>query len=56
MEYVDNIMFLGNWKVIFQTLKTVLKKEGINFNNSATLEKFMGSESKLVSSIDEVDV
>lgn len=56
VEYIDNITFLGDWKIIFHTIKTVLKREGINSNNSATMEEFMGSESESVSSIDEVDV
>lgn len=46
VEYVDNITFLGDWKIIFQTVKTVLKKEGINSNTSVTMEEFMGSGGK----------
>lgn len=30
VEYVDHITFLGDWKIIFQTINTVLKKDGIN--------------------------
>lgn len=41
--YVDHISFLGDWKIIFQTVKTVLKKEGISSENSATMEKFTGT-------------
>lgn len=44
VEYVDNITFLGDWKIIFQTVKTVLKKEGISSDTSATMEEFHGSE------------
>ena len=43
VEYVDNITFWGDWKIIFQTVKTVLKKDGINSNTSVTMEEFMGS-------------
>ena len=46
VEYVDNITFLGDWKIIFQTIKTVLKHEGISSDTSATMEEFMGSEAK----------
>lgn len=43
VQYVDNITFLGDWKIIFQTVKTVLKREGINSDTSATMEEFKGS-------------
>ena len=42
--YVDHVTFLGDWKIIFQTVKTVLKKEGISSDTSATMEEFMGTE------------
>lgn len=42
--YVDHITFLGDWKIIFQTIKTVLKKEGISSDSSVTMEEFMGTE------------
>lgn len=41
--YVDHISFIGDWKIIFQTVKTVLKREGINSKTSATMEEFKGS-------------
>lgn len=44
--YVDHVTFLGDWKIIFQTVRTVLKKEGINSDTSATMEEFMGSMTK----------
>lgn len=44
--YVDNITFLGDWKIIFQTIGTVLKKEGISSETSETMEKFTGTEKK----------
>ena len=44
VKYVDNITFLGDWKIIFKTVSTVLKREGINSETSATMEEFMGSE------------
>ena len=43
--YVDHVSFLGDWMIIFQTVKTVLKKEGISSDTSATMEEFMGTES-----------
>lgn len=44
--YVDHITFLGDWKIIFQTVKTVLKKEGISSETAATMETFHGSQNK----------
>jgi lipopolysaccharide/colanic/teichoic acid biosynthesis glycosyltransferase len=46
VRYVDHITFLGDWKIIFQTVATVVKREGISSETSATMEEFMGSESK----------
>ena len=41
---MDHITFLGDWKIIFETVKTVLKREGITSDTSVTMEEFMGSE------------
>ena len=46
--YVDHISFLGDWKIIFQTIKTVVKKEGISSQESVTMEPFKGNEEKQV--------
>lgn len=46
VKYVDHITFLGDWKIVFQTIKTVLKREGISGNESATMTEFMGSTEK----------
>lgn len=44
VEYVDNITFLGDVKIIFDTvLKAFVKREGISSETSATMEEFMGS-------------
>ena len=43
--YVDHVTFLGDWKIIFQTVGTVLKREGISSDTSVTMEEFMGTES-----------
>jgi lipopolysaccharide/colanic/teichoic acid biosynthesis glycosyltransferase len=45
VQYVDNITFLGDWKIIFFTFVKVLKKEGISSATSTTMEEFVGSES-----------
>lgn len=46
--YVDHISFLGDWKIIFRTIQTVLKREGISSGTSATMEEFMGTETEQV--------
>lgn len=43
VEYVDHVSFIGDWKIIFQTVKTVLKREGISSETAATMEEFKGS-------------
>lgn len=44
VEYVDHITFLGDWKIIFQTVGKVLKREGISSDTSVTMEEFMGAK------------
>lgn len=44
VEYVDHITFLGDWKIIFKTVWTVLKREGISSEASATMEEFKGTK------------
>lgn len=44
--YVDHVTFLGDWKIIVQTIKTVLNREGISSETSATMEDFMGTAEK----------
>lgn len=43
VKYVDNITFKGDVRIILDTVKTVLKREGINSQTSATMEEFMGN-------------
>ncbi len=44
IEYVDNITFAFDVKIIFDTIKSVLKRDGISSESSATMEEFKGSE------------
>lgn len=44
VEYVDNVSLLGDWKIIFLTLKKVFIREGINSETAATMEPFKGTE------------
>ncbi|MBO4872839.1 MAG: sugar transferase [Lachnospiraceae bacterium] len=43
VRYVDHVSFLGDWKIIFKTIKLVLKHEGINADGEATAAEFLGS-------------
>ena len=43
VEYVDNISFLGDWKIIFFTLKKVFIREGINQTEEEPMEDFKGT-------------
>lgn len=44
VQYVDNISFLGDWKIIFDTFLAVIKRSDISSETSATMEEFMGNE------------
>lgn len=46
IQYVDHVTFLGDWKIIFQTILNVIKRDGINSETAATMEVFMGTEEK----------
>ena len=47
VKYVDHITFLGDWKIILDTVKTVLKREGISGGESATMTEFMGNNNSV---------
>jgi len=42
VSYVDNISFFMDLKIILMTAKIVLKREGINEENQATMSEFWG--------------
>lgn len=44
VKYVDKITFFGDWKIIFATIRTVIKREGISAKGEATMGEFMGNE------------
>ena len=48
VKYVDHITFLGDWKIICKTIATVIRREGINAANDATMPEFMGNDNKNV--------
>ena len=47
VEYVDNISFWLDLKIVFMTVKCVLVREGISANGSATMEAFKGEKVKI---------
>lgn len=47
VEYVDNITFIGDWKIMFRTVGKVLKRDGITSATSVTMEEFMGTETEM---------
>lgn len=44
VQYVDHITFRGDAKIIFDTVRTVLKREGITGGGEVTMAEFMGSK------------
>lgn len=47
VEYIDNITFTGDIKIIFSTALKVLKREGISQENNATMEVFTGTKTDI---------
>ena len=43
VQYVENVSFIGDWKIIFLTIKNVLLRHGINSETAVTMEPFLGS-------------
>lgn len=42
VEYVRNLSFALDFRIFMGTVRAVLKREGINSENNATMEEFMG--------------
>ena len=43
VEYVDNVGFIGDWKIIILTLKKAFMREDINSETAATMELYKGT-------------
>ena len=43
VQYVDNVSMIGDWKIIFLTVKKVFVREGISSETAVTMEEFRGS-------------
>lgn len=50
VEYVDSVSFIGDWKIIFLTIKKVFVREGINSETAATAEPFKGTKKERMGS------
>lgn len=42
VQYVENVSFLNDWKIILLTIKKVFVREGISSNTAVTMEPFKG--------------
>lgn len=47
VEYVDNVSFINDWRIILLTIKKVFLREGINSTVAATVEPFKGTKGKM---------
>ena len=43
VDYVDHVSFIGDWRIIIQTIKKVFIREGIQSDTAATMEYFEGN-------------
>lgn len=46
VQYVENITFFGDWRILYKTVWSVLAREGINSEAAATMDEFMGNKDK----------
>lgn len=46
VKYVDNVTFVNDINIIFDTIKIVLRRDGISSETCATMEEFMGSQNE----------
>lgn len=51
VQYVDNVTFIGDVKIIFKTVAVVLRKDGISSDTSVTMEEFMGNDVKILEQV-----
>lgn len=47
LKYIEKVNFLDDYKIIIKTIGKLLKREGINYANNATTEKFIGNKEKI---------
>lgn len=46
IEYVNNVSFINDCKIIFKTIQKVVQRDGINASETVTMEKFRGTQNK----------
>jgi lipopolysaccharide/colanic/teichoic acid biosynthesis glycosyltransferase len=44
LQYVNHVSFAGDVRIFFRTVRMVFAREGINAQNAATMELFMGTK------------
>lgn len=48
VKYVEQVSFVGDWKIIFLTIKKVFVREGISSETAATMEEFRGRSERSI--------
>ena len=56
VEYVRKITLWGDIRIIFETVFSVLRREGINSDTSATMEEFRGNAAEVLTEVAEKSV
>ena len=56
VEYVRKITLWGDIRIIFETVFSVLRREGINSDTSATMEEFRGNAAEVATEVAEKSV
>ena len=46
IEYVDNVSFIGDLRIILMTIRKIIARDGISSNTSSTMEVFKGSKNQ----------
>lgn len=54
VKYTERITFLGDWKIILNTVRVVLRREGISDGASVTMTEFMGTKTQKQQSISTI--
>lgn len=44
IQYVDNVTFINDLRIVLKTVAKVFKREGINSSDNVTMEKFTGNK------------
>ena len=53
VQYVENITFMGDMKIIFATIGKVFKRDGISAADHATMDFFKGTDPETVSEVEK---